>query len=85
MVGCRAGSGHSGWGCGQQQSVLTCDARRSRMSDMHTSAQLGHVRTRALENQTEESAAAFFLLPGSDCSRDADHAADPLTPRRPRR
>ena len=29
---------------------------------MHTSAQLGHVRTRALENQTEESVRAFFLL-----------------------
>lgn len=27
----------------RQQSVLTCDARRSRMSDMHTNAQLGHM------------------------------------------
>ena len=34
----------------RQQSVLTCDARRSRMSDMHTSAQLGHVKERKKEN-----------------------------------
>ena len=51
----------------RQQSVLTCDARRSRMSDMHTNAQLGHMG-RASGKPKKNTHLYFLFLRGSDWS-----------------